>query len=111
MSAEVSFLPEGHRAVGPPSLSACLSIFKNIYLSGCTRSSLWQVDLVPDQGPSRALHWGRVVLASDRRPSLWDGPAGWLPSPWAAGSLQGPVVYLSGSAFRDDGFPGLSALL
>ena len=95
------------RAVGPPSLS----VFKTVYLSGCTRSSLWQVCLVPDQGPSRAPELGAWVLASDCHSSLWDGPAGRLPSPWAAGSLQGPVVCLSGSAFRDDGFPGLSAPL
>ena len=73
------------------------------------RCGRWTWSLTGDRaGP---LHWGHAVLASDRRPSLWDGPAGWLPSPWAAGSLQGPAVCLSGSAFCHDGFPGLSAPL
>lgn len=47
------------RAVGPPSLS----VFKTVYLSGCTRSSLWQVCLVPDQGPSRAPELGAWGLS------------------------------------------------
>lgn len=95
LSAEVGFLPEGQPGSGATLLSLFLKTF--IYLAAPgRRCGRWICSL--SRHPAGPLHWERGVLGADRRPSLWDGPAGWLPSPWAAGSLQGPAVCLSGSA-------------